>query len=774
MKFHSFIFSSLFFLAASLSAKAQEVSPYLVGTNLWYTNPSTTVWNLTQQCGVQTIRIGGAEYDQNMPSNQTILSWVKQIQAIGAEPIVQVSEYQSAAVAASLVTYLNVTNKGVIPPKFWCIGNEPWLQANKPSTSTFAAVVEGYYKPISAAMKLADSTIQIYGPDECDYMDYYTDLFGGKNDISGKIPGHTYYYCDGLSWHRYPQGSGDPATEGASDMFTRIKQAKAKVDEVNTLHNRTGSEALQWGIGEYNSKGGAEVHTWGNGQMFGAVLGWCIEYGATYATSWSMFESGGSRTGADFSYIDGNMKPRASYWHMQFVAEYFKGSYVKGTSSSSDILVFGAQTNDQLSVMIMNRGYGNPKEYTLFLNDTATSTASVTLKVNAARDSSYSDVIGIRTTQVLIFRGDSIIKINYNSDDFDKQVPPTVSKVTISTQLPNSPTGMVATPTSYKSVSLAWTDNADNENGFMIERLIGGVFKSIAIAGTDVKSYTESGLSAETTYVYRVVAYNSLGKSAYSENDTVTTLETPAPKAYKGPHYIPGKIEAEDFDVNDEGISYHDADTDNKGGKYRTTSGVDIETSTDTGGGYNIAYVASGEWLIYLIDSVKPGIYDITIRSASNATTTKRIDVYIDNVKVGQVVPNYTAGWQVWETLTIKNVEIKDAQPKLMKLLFTGVDFNVNWIEFATPISSAKQEIELNNGMKAYFDINNQSIEIQINHTMEQASIKVFNSLGQLFYSKNKNSFTNETIPVSNWPTGIYFVTASNSKERFTHKIRIN
>jgi hypothetical protein len=122
-----------------------------------------------------------------------------------------------------------------------------------------------------------------------------------------------------------------------------------------------------------------------------------------------MFESGGNRTGTDFSFIDGNMKPRASYHHMEFFAKYFKGNYAKATSTDNNLLVFGNKTDNQVSVIIMNRGYGYPKEYTLHLNDTATSGAVVKIKVDAGKPASYSDMIGERTTHVLIFRGDSII-----------------------------------------------------------------------------------------------------------------------------------------------------------------------------------------------------------------------------------------------------------------------------------------------------------------------------------------------------------------------------
>jgi len=413
-------------LLFSIALNAQQISPNLVGTNVWFSQLDEKVWDLTKDCGVKTIRIGGHAYDKHLPSNETLLEWVRKIQAMGAEPVLQVSKYEPAEVAADLVRFFNVEkHAGIAPIKYWNIGNEPWLQADRPAQSVMGALVEEYFKPISAAMKSVDSTIMIYGPNECDYMDYYDDLFGGKNDITGKVPGHSYYYCDGLTWHRYPQGSGDPATEGANDFLIRSAKTKAKVDQINKQHNRTGKSALQWGIGEYNSKGGPEVHTWGNGQLFGAVLGYCMEYGANFATSWSMFEHGGDRKGSDFSFIDGaNMAPRASYWHMQLVAKYFTGSFLKGTAPDSSFIVYGAQDGDQTSVMIMNRGFDKAKEYTLYLKEPKKKSSGLNLVIQGKSKGVYKDAIQPRATQVLIFKGDSITKINYTSDDFDHERQP--------------------------------------------------------------------------------------------------------------------------------------------------------------------------------------------------------------------------------------------------------------------------------------------------------------------------------------------------------------
>ncbi|MBK6281361.1 MAG: T9SS type A sorting domain-containing protein [Draconibacterium sp.] len=157
---------------------------------------------------------------------------------------------------------------------------------------------------------------------------------------------------------------------------------------------------------------------------------------------------------------------------------------------------------------------------------------------------------------------------------------------------------------------------------------------------------------------------------------------------------------------------------------------------------------------------------------ASNVTSTKRIDVLIDNVKVGQVVPVNTAGWQNWETKFINNVVIKDSQPKLLKLSFSGTEFNINWIEFIS-INTSSQNTELNNNIKAWYDSNNRQIQISMNNVMNQATVQVFNTLGQSFYHEKFNGLTNASVSVSNWPTGIYLVSVTNNNQRITTKLII-
>ena len=77
----------------------------------------------------------------------------------------------------------------------------------------------------------------------------------------------------------------------------------------------------------------------------------------------------------------------------------------------------------------MNRGFGEAKEYNLYLKDSKKKGTGINLVIQGKQKGVYKDVIQPRATQVLIFKGDSITKINYTSDDFDHERPPIYSKV---------------------------------------------------------------------------------------------------------------------------------------------------------------------------------------------------------------------------------------------------------------------------------------------------------------------------------------------------------
>jgi len=92
--------------------------------------------------------------------------------------------------------------------------------------------------------------------------------------------------------------------------------------------------------------------------------------------------------------------------------------------------------------------------------------------------------------------------------------------------LPAAPSGLGATAVSSSQINLAWTDNASNETGYVVERCqtTACTFASIATLGANVTSYNNTtGLSPSTSYSYRVKATSGAGDSGYSNTASATT-----------------------------------------------------------------------------------------------------------------------------------------------------------------------------------------------------------------------------------------------------------
>ncbi|HXC69848.1 MAG TPA: metallophosphoesterase [Pyrinomonadaceae bacterium] len=92
---------------------------------------------------------------------------------------------------------------------------------------------------------------------------------------------------------------------------------------------------------------------------------------------------------------------------------------------------------------------------------------------------------------------------------------------------PAAPTNLVATTFSTTQINLSWTDNSSDETGFRIERCTGAGctnFAQVAEVGSNVTTFANTGLTKNTTYTYRVRAFNAGGNSAYSNVASAKTL----------------------------------------------------------------------------------------------------------------------------------------------------------------------------------------------------------------------------------------------------------
>lgn len=115
---------------------------------------------------------------------------------------------------------------------------------------------------------------------------------------------------------------------------------------------------------------------------------------------------------------------------------------------------------------------------------------------------------------------------------------------TIAIAHPAGPSNLQTLASSSVQILLSWTDHADNENGFEIERKTGanGSYNQIATVGTDVKFYADhTGLAASTLYCYQIRAFNGIGVSDYSNESCATTLQPgPLPPSPSEVTAVPG------------------------------------------------------------------------------------------------------------------------------------------------------------------------------------------------------------------------------------------
>jgi hypothetical protein len=110
---------------------------------------------------------------------------------------------------------------------------------------------------------------------------------------------------------------------------------------------------------------------------------------------------------------------------------------------------------------------------------------------------------------------------------------------------PTAPTWVGAAASGSNAATVTWGD-VSGETGYIIEKSTnaGSTFSEAGRVGAGVTSYKVSGLTASTTYTFRVKAFNSVGVSGASVQQTIktaaATTSTPAPTT---PAPTPGPIQ---------------------------------------------------------------------------------------------------------------------------------------------------------------------------------------------------------------------------------------
>jgi len=149
---------------------------------------------------------------------------------------------------------------------------------------------------------------------------------------------------------------------------------------------------------------------------------------------------------------------------------------------------------------------------------------------------------------------------------------------------------------------------------------------------------------------------------------------------------LPARIQAENYNPGGEGVGYHDLSAGNIGGEFRAED-VDIQVTTDAGGGYNVAWTEAGEWLAYSVNVATRAEITFVARVASGLAGTKTLHLVIDGAALPAVSFTDSSGFQAWRNLSLGSKTLA-AGPHKVKIFFDTRGSNLNFID-ATAAATA-------------------------------------------------------------------------------------
>lgn len=105
------------------------------------------------------------------------------------------------------------------------------------------------------------------------------------------------------------------------------------------------------------------------------------------------------------------------------------------------------------------------------------------------------------------------------------------SPITTLPEVPETPTSLLGTQLSTRSISLEWTDNSDREDGFIIERALSSSenFEEIQRTNANITSFEDNTILAQNSYAYRISSFNVTGASEPSDPLILAVLNTQKP-----------------------------------------------------------------------------------------------------------------------------------------------------------------------------------------------------------------------------------------------------
>ncbi len=319
-------------------------------------------------------------------------------------------------------------------------------------------------------------------------------------------------------------------------------------------------------------------------------------------------------------------------------------------------------------------------------------------------------------------------------------------------------------------LQLTWTNRVSDNDSIYIERRTSSTsYERVATLKGDTTGFLDYGLTQDLNYYYRVIAHYNDTADLFSQPIKVF-LPHYIPKVrscfHGAPIQIPGVVEAEDFDLGGEGLTYHDDDERNLGGAYRPDEAVDIYDRL--GDGFHIGNALPGEWCEYTVHVQYAGDYKVKVYLASPYSGGPSL------LKIGEVLSDtiYALNSNSWlDTKPVTfNMDL-DTGIQIMRYSILGNPmFNIDKFEFTMESAAVFTTLprEKDDQVKVSYRPDGALIRMVSGNPLERISIY---SVGGTLISSFKNTVNSYLIPASQIPPGFYIIKVFSESIPYSTKI---
>ncbi len=189
-------------------------------------------------------------------------------------------------------------------------------------------------------------------------------------------------------------------------------------------------------------------------------------------------------------------------------------------------------------------------------------------------------------------------------------------------------------------------------------------------------------VNISSTATLKAIAYKSGSNDSAiaSATYTISTSEGPFGGTPAG---IPGTVQAENYDTGGQGVAYNVTSINGSDTSYRSDA-VDLEVTSDTGGGDDLGWTSTGQWFKYTVNVTTAGTYTVSFRVAGGAGAVTDA-FHLANASgtnlSGSVNVPATGGWQTWTTVTA-SITLPAGQ-QILTLDQDNGGWNINYASFA-------------------------------------------------------------------------------------------